>query len=143
MTSRERFLAVLRGEMPDRVPLTLFIQGQGHFLTQVYPDVDPWDCEQNQRNVIEIQKQLGLDVFVRMLFGLNDPLSIHMGGLNVSRSTENWDVTTEVRRKTEQAIKIGKPGGKFILQSADFLEYGTPMENLEAYVLAAKQFCDY
>ena len=32
MTSRERFLAVLRGEMPDRVPVTLFIQDQGHFL---------------------------------------------------------------------------------------------------------------
>ncbi|NQU21142.1 MAG: hypothetical protein HQ567_07650 [Candidatus Nealsonbacteria bacterium] len=99
MTSRERFLAVLRGEMPDRVPVTLFIQDQGHFLTQIYPDVDPWDYGQNQRNVIEIQKQLGLDVFVRMLFGLNDPLSIHMGGLNVSRSTENWEVTTEVRQR--------------------------------------------
>ena len=49
----------------------------------------------------------------------------------------------EVKRETEQAIKIGKPGGKFILQSADFLEYGTPMDNIEAYVLTAKQFCDY
>jgi hypothetical protein len=26
MTSRERFLAVLGGRMPDRVPVTLFIQ---------------------------------------------------------------------------------------------------------------------
>lgn len=99
MTSRERMLAVFRGERPDRVPVTLFIQDQGHFLTQVYTDVDPWDYEQNQANVIEIQRQLGLDVFARMLFGLNDPLSIHMGGLNVSRSAENWDVKTEVSHR--------------------------------------------
>jgi uroporphyrinogen-III decarboxylase len=114
MTSRERFLAVLRGQIPDRVPATLFIQDQGHFLTQVYPDVDPWDYEQNQRNVIEIQKQLGLDVFVRMLFGLNDPLSIHMGGLNVSRSTENWEVTTQVRQRENTRIErntIHTPAG--------------------------------
>jgi uroporphyrinogen-III decarboxylase len=43
----------------------------------------------------------------------------------------------DVKRATEKAIRIGKPGGKFILQSADFLEYGTPLENLEAYVKAA------
>jgi uroporphyrinogen-III decarboxylase len=35
MTSRERFLKVLQGEMPDRVPVTLFIQDQGHFLIKL------------------------------------------------------------------------------------------------------------
>ena len=49
----------------------------------------------------------------------------------------------EVKRKTEQTIITGKPGGKFILQSADFLEYGTPMENLEAYFDVASQHCSY
>ena len=82
MTARERFLRVLAGEMPDRVPVTLFIVDQGHFLNQMYPDVDPWDFEALQLKVIELQRQLGVDVFVRVLFGLNDPLSIHMGGLN-------------------------------------------------------------
>ena len=95
MTSRERFLKVLNGEMPDRVPVTLFIQDQGHFISQVYPDVVPWDLETLQLKVIEIQKQLGVDVFVRQLFGLIDPLSIHMGGLDVSQQTENWQVHTE------------------------------------------------
>jgi len=95
MTARERFLKVFRGEIPDRVPVTLFIQDQGHFLTQVYPDLDPWDSETLQLKVIEIQKQLRVDVFVRLLFGVNDPLSIHMGGLNVSQQTENWEVSTE------------------------------------------------
>ena len=48
-----------------------------------------------QLKVIEIQKQLGADVFVRQLYGLSDPLSIHCGGLNVSQQTENWEVQTE------------------------------------------------
>ena len=95
MTPRERFLKTLKGEATDRVPVTLFIVDQGHFINQVYPDVDPWDFETLQLKVIEIQRQLGVDVFVRVLFGLNDPLSIHMGGLNVSLQTDSWEVKTE------------------------------------------------
>jgi len=34
-----------------------------------------------------------------MLFGLNDPLSIHMGGLNVSQQTDRWQVHTEESRR--------------------------------------------
>jgi hypothetical protein len=37
----------------------------------------------------------------------------------------------------------GKPGGRFILQSADFLEYGTPLENLEAFAQVAKECGGY
>ncbi len=95
MTSRERFLSVLNGRMPDRVPVTLFICDGGHFLNQLYPDIDPWDHETLQVKVIEIQKQFGVDVFVRMLYGVNDPLFIHMGGLNVTVQTDNWEVRTE------------------------------------------------
>ncbi len=94
MNSRQRFQAVLRGEMPDRVPVTLFLCDQGHFLNQMYPDVDPWDFETLQLKVIELQRQFGVDVFVRMLFGLNDPLSIHFGGLNLARQTDSWEVKT-------------------------------------------------
>jgi uroporphyrinogen decarboxylase len=99
MTPRERFLCVFGGQMPDRVPVTLFIQDQGHFLTQAYPDLDPWDFLALQKKVIEIQRQFGADVFVRQLFGLNDPLSIHMGGLNVSRQTDQWQVQTETSQR--------------------------------------------
>lgn len=87
MTSRERFQAVFNGEIPDRVPVSLFIQDQGHFLEQMRPDADPHDHLARQLDVIEIQKELGLAVFVRMLFGLNEPLGIHCGGLNVSVQT--------------------------------------------------------
>jgi uroporphyrinogen decarboxylase len=114
MTSRERFLRVLAGEMPDRVPVTLFILDQGHFLSQVYPDVDPWDFDTLQLKVIEIQRQLGVDVFVRLCFGVNDPLSIHMGGLNVSQQSENWEVHTEKikhENTTTWRSTIRTPGG--------------------------------
>jgi hypothetical protein len=37
MTSRERFLAVIEGRMPDRVPVTLFICNGGHFINQKPP----------------------------------------------------------------------------------------------------------
>ena len=96
MTSRQRFLKIFNGEQPDRVPVTLFIADQGHFITQVYPDVDPQDFITNQLNVIEIQKQLGFDVFVRLLYNVNDPLSIHCGGADVSQTTDTWEPKTEV-----------------------------------------------
>jgi len=114
MNSRQRFLAVLDGKMPDRVPVTLFIADQGHFINQIYPDVDPEDFETLHLRVLEIQRQLGVDVFVRMCYGLNDPLSIHMGGLNVSRQTENWEVHTEPLRQgntTIQRSSIRTPDG--------------------------------
>jgi uroporphyrinogen decarboxylase len=105
MTSRERFLKVFAGEMPDRVPVTLFICDEGHFLSQNYPDLDPRDFESCQLKVIELQKQLGCDVFVRMLFGINDPLWIHMGGLDVSQQTENWEVHTQEVRNGNTLIQ--------------------------------------
>jgi uroporphyrinogen-III decarboxylase len=114
MNPRERLLSVMRGEPTDRVPVTLFIQDQGHFLTQVYPDLDPWDALTLQQKVIEIQRQFGADVFVRVLFGLNDPLSIHMGGLNVSRQTDSWEVRTEEQRRGNTVVQcstIRTPGG--------------------------------
>jgi len=108
MTSRERFIKVFNGEMPDRVPVTLFIADQGHFLNQMYSDVDPWDFLKLQLKVVELQKQFGCDVFVRLLYGINDPLSIHMGGLNVEQQTENWEVHTEEIKNGPTLIKRSK-----------------------------------
>ncbi len=84
MTSRKRFYKVFRGEMPDRVPVTLFIVDSGHFINQVYPDVDPWDAETLPLKVIELQKQFGVDVFVRIASGVDETLFMRMGGLNVA-----------------------------------------------------------
>jgi len=114
MTSRERFLKVFRGELPDRVPVTLFLADQGHFLNQMYPSVDPWDFDSLELKVLEIQKQLGLDVFVRLLYGIWDPLNIIYGGLDVSRSTDTWEVHMEKVRNENTLIEratIRTPAG--------------------------------
>ena len=49
----------------------------------------------------------------------------------------------EVSRATEAAMKAGKPGGKFIMQPVDFLEYGTPEKNVEAFVRTAMRHAAY
>jgi uroporphyrinogen-III decarboxylase len=114
MTPRQCFLNTFCGEPTDRAPVALFICDQGHFINQVYPEIDPSDYLALQLKVVEIQKQLGVDVFVRVLYGLNDPLSMHMGGLNVSQQTANWEVHTETVRKDKTVIQrsmIRTPGG--------------------------------
>ena len=95
MTSHERLLKAINSEVTDRVPVTLFIADQGHFINQVYPDIDPWDTQAIQLKVIEFSKEMGADVMLRVLYGLDDPLSIIYGGLDVSQQTKNWEVHTE------------------------------------------------
>ncbi|MBI9101569.1 MAG: hypothetical protein JEY99_04070 [Spirochaetales bacterium] len=94
MNGRKRLLTVLNGERADRIPVTAFIQGQGHFITQVKPETDPWDFIAIQKDVIDYQKSLGLDVHARMLFfNPHKPVFAFCGHLNVDVQTENWEVT--------------------------------------------------
>lgn len=104
MTGKERFKQVFNGKMPDRVPVTLFIVEQGHFITQVFPTVDPYDYKTMQLKVIEFQKEIGCDVFVRLVFGVNDPISIHYGGLKTDVQTENWEVKTTSKQSRDTTI---------------------------------------
>ena len=53
MTSKERLLTALKGGTPDKMPVTLFIQSQGHFITQLAPEIDPWDFEALQKRIID------------------------------------------------------------------------------------------
>jgi uroporphyrinogen decarboxylase len=150
MTSRERFLKVIKGEIPDRVPVTLFMVDQGHFLNQLYPGIDPLDYETLQLKVIEAQKQLGADVFVRQLFWVNDPLSIHMGGLDVSRETENWEVKNEIKTDNNSKITrstIKTPAGTLTQEfTINEIRKGTfmyactkkPVENMKDLEIAIK-----
>jgi uroporphyrinogen decarboxylase len=104
MTSRERFKKVFNGDIPDRVPVTLFIYDQGHFINQVYPDLDPYDFMTTQIKIIELQKQLGCDVFVRLLGDVINPNIMH-GGLDVTQQTENWEVSTEKIKEENNLIQ--------------------------------------
>jgi uroporphyrinogen decarboxylase len=123
MTGKERFKKIFNGEIPDRVPVTLFIVEQGHFITQIYPDIDPYDYKTMQLKVIEFQKEIGCDVFVRLVFGANDPISIHYGGLKTDVQTENWQVKTKQKKSGDTRIyhsEIITPDG---LLTQDFSAY--------------------
>lgn len=96
MTSRERLLSALNGKKADRVPVTLFIQSQGHFVRQLDENIDPWNFELLQKKVIDYQRSLGLDVHVRMLFFIpNNPVFAHFDLLNVERETKEWKIKKE------------------------------------------------
>lgn len=124
MTSRERFLKVLQGQMPDRVPVTLFIADSGHFLNQIYPDIDPWDVQTLQLKVIELQKQFGVDVFVRMLFCTDDSLHWMFGGVDIDHQTDNWQIETTQQYKDGKTLlkrsKITTPDGVLTQQISIF-----------------------
>lgn len=49
----------------------------------------------------------------------------------------------DVKRSTEERLWAGKPGGGFIMQPVDFLEYGTPDENVRAYAETALEGATY
>jgi len=114
MTGRERFLKVINGGIADRVPVTLFIQDQGFFIKQVYPDIGKDDHLKTQLKVIEIQKQLRADMFVRLLFGAV-PTYVHFGGVNIDMETENWEVYTEEFKRGKSIVRsstVSTPDGK-------------------------------
>jgi uroporphyrinogen-III decarboxylase len=105
-------------------------------------------------NLVESYKQLGVKIvepFSPYPLGDADLAKakeivngeyVMVGGVDQVNVLQKGSVD-DVKRVTEETIKIGKLGGKFILQSADFLEYGTEIENLEAYVQTARQHADY
>ncbi len=122
MNSRERFLKVINGEIPDRVPVTLFIIEQGHFINYIYPDLEKDNYIKGQLKVIEIQKELGCDVFVRLLYG-STPLWVMYGGVNVDRETENWQIKKEeyVRGATKvEKFNIKTPDGEIYQEFSTF-----------------------
>jgi uroporphyrinogen decarboxylase len=49
----------------------------------------------------------------------------------------------QVRQATLDIMEAGKKNGPFIIQSADFLEYGTPIENVEEFVATAMAAARY
>ena len=49
----------------------------------------------------------------------------------------------DVRRDTVVTMEAGKPGGRSVIQNADFLDYGTPLENVEACAYTALESADY
>lgn len=124
MNSRERFFKVINGEIPDRVPVTLFIIEQGHFINSIYPDLGKEDYLRGQLKVIEIQKQLGCDVFVRLLYGTT-PLWVAYGGVNTDRETENWEIHSSEYTRGNSLVKtynIRTPEGEIYQEFSTYFK---------------------
>jgi uroporphyrinogen-III decarboxylase len=115
MNSRERLLRTIHGEVTNRVPVTLFIQDHGHFIHQLHPEIDPVDYEQLTFKVIDYQRSLGCDVFVRMIFDLYHPLGICLGGVDDGHETNTWKIKTKIWEEGQNLIRqsvINTPEGE-------------------------------
>lgn len=91
MTSRERLLAVLRGDLPDRVPVAPFIQEE--YLAWVYPeraDLDRVDT------VLELAGQLSFDVITKH--------NRFMTPAFMRRDHPNWRVRSETAREADMHV---------------------------------------
>lgn len=113
MTSRERILGVLAGKAIDRLPVTLFIVDEGHFLKQVQPDLDIFEYMENKKKCIDLHRELGVDVHLRMWNGCF-PLWLQTGGVNTDRSTKEWQVELIKRKAGDSVITaavISTPDG--------------------------------
>jgi uroporphyrinogen decarboxylase len=100
-------------------------------------------------NLVESYKQLGVKIVepfsppplgdtdivkAKALVGGDYVMLAGIDQVNVLQKGAKEDVI----KTTKTLVEAVKPGGKCIVQSADFLEYGTPLENLEAFINTAK-----
>ncbi|MDX9866810.1 MAG: uroporphyrinogen decarboxylase family protein [Kiritimatiellia bacterium] len=109
MTARERILTVLRGDIPDRVPVVPFIQED--FLAWVYPQRQNFD---RVATVLELSRELGFDVitkhnrFMTPSFLLRDHLNWRVSH-TTAREAEMWvtrtEITTPDRVLTQERVK--------------------------------------
>jgi uroporphyrinogen-III decarboxylase len=49
----------------------------------------------------------------------------------------------EIEQKAASLMEIGKPGGHFIFAASDYLEHGTPLENVKAMIRGARGKAKY
>jgi uroporphyrinogen-III decarboxylase len=109
MNSRERILTVLRGGIPDRVPVAPFIQEE--YLAWVYPGRQNLD---RVDTVLELARELPFDVitkhnrFMIPPFMLRDHLNWRVRR-ETAREGEMWitrvEITTPDRTLTQESVK--------------------------------------
>jgi uroporphyrinogen decarboxylase len=107
MTPRDRILTVLNGGIADRVPVTLFIMDEGHFLSQVYPDYDINDYIGNKLKVIDLQREFEADIHMR-IWGGCVPLWLMIGGFNTEASTGDWKVEKKVFTRGKSKVTASR-----------------------------------
>jgi len=69
------------------------------------------------------------------LIGKSITLSGNLDQVNFLKKASLAEIEEEVTR----IIQIGKPGGRYIFAASDFLERGTPLENVKMVIEVAKR----
>ncbi|MEG1385528.1 MAG: hypothetical protein RSD08_09540, partial [Oscillospiraceae bacterium] len=126
MTGRERYLNVFSGIPVDRMPVSLFIQDQGHLLNQLYPQISAYDYDGLQKASVDFQREMGSDVFLRILFDEELPPHVLFGGVNISQQTDSWKINTIESSKgstTLLASTITTPDGVLTQEFSVFKLY--------------------
>ena len=111
MTGRERILAVLQGEIPDRVPIGLFVQEE--FLAYYFPDRNKVD---RVVEGVECAKAFGFDILTRATT-FSTPHFLR-------KSYPNWEVdqsTTHANGNIYRTTTITTPDG--VLKHAEAAPY--------------------
>ena len=78
MTGKERILCVLAGGIPDRVPVTIFVQQE--YLSYYYKRNDT----DRVRDAVRLAVELGFDVVTRQ--------TVHQEPHYTRKSYPNWEV---------------------------------------------------
>lgn len=110
MTSRERLLCTLRGEIPDRIPVSPFVQEE--YLSYYFDKPDT----SRLYDAVELAKELGFDLMTRQY--------INAVPYWASRSFPNWTVEESKGRQGDNYVRtftITTPEG--MLKQVEAAEY--------------------
>ena len=101
MTGKERILCVLAGGIPDRVPVTIFVQQE--YLSYYYRRNDT----DRVKDAARLAAELGFDVMTRQ--------TVHQEPHYTRKSYPNWEVSKREEIKDgnlHRHLEITTPGGK-------------------------------
>lgn len=146
MKARERYLKTFRGEKTDRMPVSLFIVEQGHFMSQLHPDTPPYDHQRQFEELAAFNRQLGADTYLRLLGDIYEPALHFYGGVDIWQQTENWEVKTDIVKdgtSTKYNSTIRTPKGSLTQQfTVNEIRPGTFMYGCTAFPVKNEEDLD-
>jgi uroporphyrinogen decarboxylase len=111
------------------------------------------NCGQSMK-LLESYKELGADIiepfsppplgdgYLAKVKRIYDQKFTVIGNIDQVNILKDGTIGT-VREITRNTVETGKIGGRFILQNADYLEYGTPLKNIKEYVKTGIEYGAY
>jgi uroporphyrinogen-III decarboxylase len=134
MTSRERVLTALRGGTPDRVPVWEYL-----FSLKLQKEVMGYTTElYDGRTQAKMAATMDLLTVKQKYNGRICPI----GNVN-NKTTMVTGTPDDVIKETIECLKIGAPGGGYILSTDHSLHDDIPLENAMALIETVHKFGKY